>query len=126
MFGTVSCGIPGERFEHAVDTVKAERGVILDTELDIDALGALTARLLELYEFPQDPPEQLRLAIRAVFDRQPRQLIARRERRLHGAPITVPLRRLGKERADLCREFCLGREVAVEDFGSGDHLLVGV
>jgi pyruvate,orthophosphate dikinase len=68
MFGNVSHGIPGERFEDAIKAVKADRGVKLDTDLDVDALKELTGRFKELYEFPQDPQEQLRHAIRAVFD----------------------------------------------------------
>jgi pyruvate,orthophosphate dikinase len=68
MFGNVSRGVPGERFEEAIRAVKQERAVRLDTELDTDALRDLTARFRELYDFPQDPGEQLRQAIRAVFD----------------------------------------------------------
>ena len=60
--------MPGERFEEAIRAVKHERGVELDTELDVDALRELTERFKELYDFPQDPQEQLRQAIRAVFD----------------------------------------------------------
>jgi pyruvate,orthophosphate dikinase len=68
MFGNVSHGIPGERFEDAIKEVKSDRGVKDDTELDADALKELTKRFQELYEFPQDPQEQLEQAIRAVFD----------------------------------------------------------
>jgi pyruvate,orthophosphate dikinase len=68
MFGNVSQGIPGEQFEDAIKAVKSDRGVKLDTDLDVAALKELTARFKELYEFPQDPQEQLRQAIRAVFD----------------------------------------------------------
>jgi pyruvate,orthophosphate dikinase len=68
MFGNVSQGIRGEQFEDAIKEVKADRGVKQDTDLDVDALKELTARFKELYEFPQDPQEQLRQAIRAVFD----------------------------------------------------------
>src|SRR4051795_2683115 len=68
MFGNVSHGIPGEQFEDAIKEVKSDRGVKDDTELDVDALKELTKRFQELYEFPQDPQEQLRQAIRAVFD----------------------------------------------------------
>jgi pyruvate,orthophosphate dikinase len=68
MFGNVSRGIPGEQFEDAIKEVKSDRGVKEDTELDVDALKELTNRFKELYEFPQDPQEQLRQAIRAVFD----------------------------------------------------------
>ncbi len=38
MFGNVSRGIPGERFEDAIKAAKSERGVSDDTELDVDAL----------------------------------------------------------------------------------------
>jgi pyruvate,orthophosphate dikinase len=68
MFGNVSHGIPGEQFEAAIKEVKSDRGVKEDTDLDVDALKELTKRFQELYEFPQDPQEQLRQAIRAVFD----------------------------------------------------------
>src|SRR5262245_15632205 len=74
MFGNVSRGIPGEAFEDAIKEAKAERGVKEDTELDVDALKHLTDRFKALYnehtgeEFPQEPAEQLRLSIRAVFD----------------------------------------------------------
>src|SRR5918999_845722 len=68
MFGNVARGIPGEQFEDAIKEVKEARSVDLDTDLDTDALKELTRRFKELYEFPQDPQDQLRLAIRAVFD----------------------------------------------------------
>jgi pyruvate,orthophosphate dikinase len=68
MFGNVSRGIAGEQFEDAIKAVKSDRGVKDDTELDVDALKELTAKFKELYDFPQDPQEQLRQAIRAVFD----------------------------------------------------------
>src|SRR3954469_17271386 len=68
MFGNVSHGIAGEQFEDAIKAVKSDRGVKDDTELDVDALKELTAKFKELYDFPQDPQEQLRQAIRAVFD----------------------------------------------------------
>jgi pyruvate, orthophosphate dikinase len=68
MFGNVSRGVAGERFEEAIRAVKSDRGVKLDTELDTDALRELTERFKELYDFPDDPAEQLRQAIRAVFD----------------------------------------------------------
>ena len=68
MYGNVVVGIPGERFESAIAAAKAERGVSLDTELNADALRALTAEFQGFYEFPEDPTEQLFGAIRAVFD----------------------------------------------------------
>src|SRR3954468_16858904 len=74
MFGNVSRGIDGEAFEQAIQEIKGDRGVNEDTELDTDALKELVDRFKALYrehtdeDFPQDPQEQLRLAIRAVFD----------------------------------------------------------
>ncbi len=74
MFGNVSRGIPGERFEDAIKAAKSDREVQEDTELDVEALQQLTATFKEIYAdatgepFPQEPVEQLRLAIRAVFD----------------------------------------------------------
>ncbi|MHB1833444.1 MAG: pyruvate, phosphate dikinase [Solirubrobacteraceae bacterium] len=74
MFGNVCRGIPGERYEEEIAAAKARRGVKTDTELDVDALRELTDRFKDIYrevtgkQFPQEPVEQLRLAIRAVFD----------------------------------------------------------
>ncbi len=68
MYGNVVAGIPGDRFEDAIAAAKSERGVSLDTELDAEALRELTAQFKRFYEFPDDPAEQLRCAIRAVFE----------------------------------------------------------
>jgi pyruvate,orthophosphate dikinase len=74
MFGNVARGIPGEAFEDAIQAAKAQRGVTQDTELDADALKELTDTFKQIYkqhtgeDFPQDPQEQLRLSIRAVFE----------------------------------------------------------
>src|SRR5215212_4753388 len=42
MFGNVSHGIPGERFEDAIKEVKGSRGVKDDTELEVSDLRQLT------------------------------------------------------------------------------------
>jgi pyruvate,orthophosphate dikinase len=74
MFGNVSRGIPGDRFEEAIANAKRARSVSDDTELDVDALRELTTSFKGIYrdhtgeDFPQDPTDQLRQAIRAVFD----------------------------------------------------------
>src|SRR6201995_381180 len=74
MCGNVSRGIPGEKFEDAIKAAKDARGVTEDTELDVDALRELTDTFKQISaehtgdEFPQEPPEQLRRALRAVFD----------------------------------------------------------
>jgi pyruvate,orthophosphate dikinase len=74
MFGNVCRGVSGESIEEAIADRKRAAGVKLDTELAADDLRALVDSFKELYreqtgeEFPQDPREQLRLAIHAVFD----------------------------------------------------------
>jgi pyruvate,orthophosphate dikinase len=68
MFGNVVLGIEGKHFEDLIAAEKRERGVREDTELGVDSLRALTLRFQELYDFPTEPADQLRRAIRAVFD----------------------------------------------------------
>jgi pyruvate, orthophosphate dikinase len=74
MFGNVCRGIPGERYEELIKRQKADAGVKEDVELDTGHLEELTRQFKELFEeetkepFPQDPQEQLRQAITAVFD----------------------------------------------------------
>jgi pyruvate,orthophosphate dikinase len=74
MFGNVCRGIPGERFEDLIKERKGEAGVKEDVELDTGQLKALTGDFKRVFreetgeDFPQDPKEQLRQAIAAVFD----------------------------------------------------------
>ena len=73
MFGEVVAGVGSHVFEHALTRRKADQGVKLDTQLTGDDLRGLCTEFKRLYtegsgtEFPQDPREQLRLAISAVF-----------------------------------------------------------
>ena len=68
MFGNVVMGIDGVRFEDEIARVKRERGVKLDTDLDVEALRELVKSFRGLYDFPADPRAQLDASIRAVFD----------------------------------------------------------
>ena len=68
MFGNVVEGVEGARFEDAIAQSKREAGVQSDSELPVDSLKALVEEFKGFYEFPQDPQDQLRQAIRAVFD----------------------------------------------------------
>ena len=68
MFGNVVRGIPGERFEEEIARIKREQHAVIDTDLDANALRELTRRFKALYDFPDDPLEQLRASIHAVFD----------------------------------------------------------
>lgn len=73
MFGRVALGIHEHRFSETMEEMKAERGVQTDTDLTAEDLKELVARYKGIYrrqlgwEFPQDPLEQLRIAIEAVF-----------------------------------------------------------
>ena len=73
MFGNVVLGIPKDRFEHAFEAVKHERGAKLDTDLDEAGLREVVKRYKDVAQraskkaFPQDPLEQLRGARDAVF-----------------------------------------------------------
>ena len=68
MFGNVAFGVAGEDFEDALKEVREAHGVSTDPELPVGALQELVKRFKGMYEFPQDPREQLERAIRAVFD----------------------------------------------------------
>jgi pyruvate,orthophosphate dikinase len=74
MFGDIVLKIPHERFEGALEDLKESRGVAEDTELsagDLKELVRVYKRIVEAEAdrpFPEDPEEQLELAIRAVFD----------------------------------------------------------
>src|SRR5215211_1561293 len=74
MFGNVSRGIPGERYEELIKERKRRAGVDADVELTVDELRGLTSEFQQVFreeageEFPQEPREQLLQAIRAVFD----------------------------------------------------------
>ncbi|HUT02721.1 MAG TPA: pyruvate, phosphate dikinase [bacterium] len=74
MFGDVVLGVPHSEFEKILDEYKARQGVKLDTELSADSLRAIAAAGKKLVEertggaFPEEPIEQLKLAINAVFN----------------------------------------------------------
>ncbi len=68
MFGNVVHGVSGSQFEDAIKKARDDAGVETDAELSVDALRELVEEFKGLYEFPEDPQEQLHQAIRAVFD----------------------------------------------------------
>src|SRR6201996_962863 len=90
MFGKTVLDIDGEHFEHAIDAAKSAKGVASDTELTAEDLKALTATYKELVrehagrEFPQDPREQMDLAVLAVFSswNSNRAVLYRRQERI--------------------------------------------
>ena len=91
MFSDIAMGIPKRKFDKIMDEMKETKGVELDTELDAKDLKILVEKYQEVYSeekgkpFPQEPMEQLQLAIEAVFSswNNPRAVIYRR---LHDIP----------------------------------------
>jgi pyruvate,orthophosphate dikinase len=73
MFGKIVLDIDGEKFEHALTELREAQGVATDPELPAEALHELVDRFKAIVlaetgvEFPQDPQDQLRHAIEAVF-----------------------------------------------------------
>jgi pyruvate,orthophosphate dikinase len=74
MFGDVVLGIDHYRFERIIENVKEKRGVKHDPELSAEDWKQVIASFQKLVKeqtgkaFPQDPHEQLRRAVIAVFD----------------------------------------------------------
>ena len=74
MFGDVVLGIPHHDFEASLSKLKERAGVKLDTELDAQQLAGLVETYKEIINkeikepFPQQPLEQLKMAVQAVFD----------------------------------------------------------
>jgi pyruvate,orthophosphate dikinase len=90
MFGKTVLGIEGEHFEDALEAAKKARGAESDTDLDAEDMRKLTHSYKEIVrgtsgrDFPQDPREQMDLAIRAVFDswNSDRAVLYRRQERI--------------------------------------------
>ena len=74
IFGDVVLGIDRRAFDALLDRAKHTAGAKTDAEVPTDALRGLVAEQKRLIDertgrpFPQDPLEQLQLAINAVFD----------------------------------------------------------
>ncbi|KPI48401.1 pyruvate, phosphate dikinase [Clostridioides difficile] len=73
MFSDVAMEVPKYKFENVLDRVKEAKGYTVDTELTTDDLKEIVKEFKAIYkkeiksDFPQDPKEQLMLAIEAVF-----------------------------------------------------------
>jgi len=86
MFSDIVLKIPKEEFEKVLEKYKKLEGVKYDAELSVDALKKIVEEYKEIVrkhigrEFPQDPWEQLFMAIRAVFEswNNPRAIVYRR------------------------------------------------
>src|SRR5690242_19935474 len=100
MFGKTVYGVDDELFEDALDEAKRARGTTDDLALTVEDLRKLVDRYKRIFaeqtgrDFPQAPHEQLRLAVRSVFDswNSERATVYRRQERIPadlGTAVTV-------------------------------------
>src|SRR4030042_1578219 len=73
MFGNIVMGVDRQKFERTLEDMKERKGVRLDTDLTADDLKNLIDEFKIIYkkgtgeDFPNDPYEQLKKAVNAVF-----------------------------------------------------------
>src|SRR3954471_5681009 len=90
MFGKTVLGIDGEHFEGALEEAKKANGTENDLDLDAEDLRRLVETFKDVVveragrPFPQEPREQMDMAVRAVFDswNTDRAVIYRRQERI--------------------------------------------
>jgi pyruvate,orthophosphate dikinase len=90
MFGRTVLGIEGSEFEHALDAAKKAKNTTNDLDLDAVDLRSLVETFKGIIrdktgrDFPQDPREQMDMAVNAVFDswNAPRAILYRRQERI--------------------------------------------
>jgi pyruvate, orthophosphate dikinase len=90
MFGKTVLGIEAEPFDHAIEERKRVRGSDDDLDLTSEDLQGLVETFKDIVakesgrEFPQDPKEQMDLAVRAVFSswNAERAVLYRRQERI--------------------------------------------
>ncbi|MEU5688727.1 pyruvate, phosphate dikinase [Streptomyces venezuelae] len=92
MFGKTVLGVDGELFEDALEKAKDAKKVTVDTDLEAADLKKLVTKFKKIVkteagrDFPQDPREQMDLAIRSVFEswNTDRAKLYRRQERIPG------------------------------------------
>ena len=92
MFGKTVLGVDGELFEDALEEAKTAKKATVDTDLDAADLKKLVKQFKKTVareagrDFPQDPREQMDLAIRSVFEswNTDRAKLYRRQERIPG------------------------------------------
>jgi pyruvate,orthophosphate dikinase len=90
MFGKTVLDIDGQEFEHAIDAAKQAKGTKNDLDLNAEDLQGLVDSFKAIVkdksgrDFPQDPREQMDLAVQAVFNswNADRAILYRRQERI--------------------------------------------
>jgi pyruvate, orthophosphate dikinase len=134
MFGKTVLGIDGDAFSRALDEAKRTKGTTNDLDLDAGDLSQLTETFKEIvrshtgHEFPQDPHEQMDMAIQAVFNswNSPRAVLYRRQERIPadlGTAVNVVAMVFGNLGADSGTGVAFTRDPASGQQGVyGDYL----
>ncbi|HEX6207903.1 MAG TPA: pyruvate, phosphate dikinase, partial [Actinomycetota bacterium] len=136
MFGKIVMDIPGDLFEEALDEAKERKGEgALDTDLEAIDLRDLVERFKVIFKeqtgrlFPEDPQEQLSMAIEAVFRswNNPRAHVYRRQERIPddlGTAVNVQAMVFGNLGDDSGTGVAFTRNPATGEPGVyGDYLL---
>ncbi|HET9674452.1 MAG TPA: pyruvate, phosphate dikinase [Gaiellaceae bacterium] len=128
MYGEVVDGVDAHRLEQALTDLKGKRGISQDTDLSADDLAELVDTFKRIYrestgdDFPQDAREQLRRAVRAVFDSwdTPRAQVYRRAHRIPddlGTAVNVVQMVFGNKGDDCGTGVCFTRDPSTGEQG---------
>jgi pyruvate,orthophosphate dikinase len=135
MYGSVVAGIDGALFEQAIEALKDERGIELDSQLTASDFIRLAGLFEEIYregtgeDFPTEPREQLMGAVKAVFASwdAPRARVYRREYRISddlGTAVNVMEMVFGNRDARSATGVCFSRSPATGAPGLYGEFLV--
>ncbi|MHA6620572.1 pyruvate, phosphate dikinase [Pseudonocardia sp. DLS-67] len=134
MFGRTVLGMPGALFEDELEAAKRRTGARTDVELPAEELAGLVESFKQVVaahsgrEFPQDPREQLDMAMRAVFDSwntERARIYRRRERIPHdlGTAVNICAMVFGNLGETSGTGVCFTRDPATGKQGAyGDYL----
>jgi pyruvate,orthophosphate dikinase len=131
MFAKVALGLDNEPFEAALDRARQESRVASDAELDAGKLREIVDEFKDLVSreaatpFPEDPWEQLRLAVTAVFEswNNPRAVAYRDFHRIPhdlGTAVNILAMVFGNSGSDSGTGVCFSRDPA-----TGERRLYG-
>ncbi|MET0435092.1 MAG: PEP/pyruvate-binding domain-containing protein, partial [Cellulomonas sp.] len=134
MFGKTVCDVPGTEFEHALDDAKHRAGTTDDVGLKAEHLKELVGDYKRIFrehtghDFPQDPRDQVKAAIEAVFRswNADRAVLYRRQERIPsslGTAVNVVAMVFGNLGADSGTGVAFTRDPANGERGVyGDYL----
>src|SRR5260370_6694068 len=134
MFGKTVLGIDGEAFEQAIDAAKKAKGTSNDLDLDATDLQGIVESFKDIVrehagrEFPQDPREQMALAVLAVFSswNADRAILYRRQERIPtdlGTAVNIVAMVFGNLGADSGTGVAFTRDPGTGQQGTyGDYL----